>query len=166
MIGGDLIVAGCSAVVANGGLVGTGETREGDGGGSVFLDDGAAFDEGEREDDNVSVVVGGVGLFAEDGTNGGIDVYCLIYEGGNGGYKIVIVVTEVVGKGKGSVMDGRSQCVGKVIEIVRVNNMAEIDNKFVVVGCRVILVVGNGEDEFVVEKRHGDLLFSYESLPL
>ncbi|KAK7275097.1 hypothetical protein RIF29_16204 [Crotalaria pallida] len=32
---------------------------------------------------------------------------------------------------------------------VRVNNTAEIDNKFFMVGCRVVLVVGNGEEEFV-----------------
>ncbi|KAK7273534.1 hypothetical protein RIF29_14589 [Crotalaria pallida] len=140
MIEGDLVVAGCSAVVAGGGIVGTGETHEGDGGGSVFLDGGAALDEGEREDDNVSVVVGGVVLFAGDGASGGIDVYCLSVCGFvveaedrymrvvHGGYKIVIVVIEVVGKGKRSVMDSRSHCVGKVIEIVRVNNLVEIDN--------------------------------------
>ncbi|KAK7283323.1 hypothetical protein RIF29_12763 [Crotalaria pallida] len=151
MIEGDLVVVGCSAVVAGGGIVGTGETREGDGGGSVFLDGGAALDEGEREDDNVSMVVGGVVLFAGDDASGGIDFVCgFMVEAKDrymrvvhGGYKIVIVVIKVVGKGKGSMMDSRSHCVGK--------------GGF---------GVGNAQDEFVVEKKYGDLLFPDVSLPL
>ncbi|KAK7260406.1 hypothetical protein RIF29_26425 [Crotalaria pallida] len=64
MIGGDLVVVGCSMVVVGGGIMDMGETREGDGGGSMFLNGGAALDEGKRcgfwieEDDGVSMVVG------------------------------------------------------------------------------------------------------------
>ena len=62
MIGGGLVVAGCSMVNA--------------GGESMFLDVVAALDEGERfgfwrEDDSVTVVVGGLVLFTGDGAGGG-----------------------------------------------------------------------------------------------
>ncbi|KAK7258684.1 hypothetical protein RIF29_24266 [Crotalaria pallida] len=77
---GDLVVVGCRAVVPGGGIMGTSETREGDGGGSVFLPFSDTEPVGGGDDAGGVVVagggvtvagVGGCGESMVDGDGGG-----------------------------------------------------------------------------------------------